>query len=243
MPITSINFHGKWAQHHPNYGYDQNSIKILKSDNGLNKIKKVWSKTEQNYDLHFIRSNRTEMELLQRAVSTGELQNVTGFNIQPKPDTITIVYLNNESRGDENNMMTGWILAHRMVHTLGIHTNEFATLNTFHHILSTAYGLNGHDWYSFQNCSLALKLVHAIGTMKSARNNLIPRVAEFTHEFVTQWLLIGKIKFNNLPEKLGLYKANRNLTNCNNLLQSQPEKYQNHLSEIFHNNVGRLFCM
>jgi hypothetical protein len=243
MPIKNITFHGKWADNSPNYGYDTNTINILKSDNGLNKIKRIWSKTEQNYNLHFVRSKRTETELLQNETNPNQLKAIADFVIQPDPDAISIVYLNNESRGDDANMLTGWMLAHRMLHAIsgGLMRYTKDVFTTFHEVLEN-YGLNGHDYNSFGNCTLAIRLSNAVGTMKSARKNLIPRFWEFVHEINTQWLITKSIKFNPLPEKLGNYK-NNNLDEDNEQLDVLKRTHGNFLKQYFNTLKGRLFCM
>jgi hypothetical protein len=243
MPIKNITFHGKWANNAPNYGYDTNTINILKSDNGLNKIKRIWSKTEQNYNLHFIRSERTETNLVQNEISVYDLDRITHFTIKPDPDAITIVYMNNESRGDDANMLTGWMLAHRMLHAIsgGLMRYTQDMFKTFYEVLQN-YGLNGHNSDSYGNCTLAIRLANAVGTMKSARKNLIPRFWEFVHEINTQWLLTKSIKFNPLPEKLGNYK-NKNLDKSNEQLELLKNTHGDFLKEYFNTLKGRLFCM
>ena len=42
-------------------------------------------------------------------------------------------------------------------------------------------------------------IANQIGTMKSARDNRINRIGEFYHELFAQYLLTGKITFNDLP--------------------------------------------
>lgn len=243
MPINSIKFHGNWGNNSPNYGYDTNSINLLKSDRGLNKIHKVWSKTEQTFNLHFIRSKRTESEILAHETPTHHLRSITGFEIEPDSEAITIVYLNNESRGDDANMFTGWIAAHRACHAMGSTLMQHLGMhNDFLQILTKVYGLNGHTEYSYGNCTLALRLANAIGTMKSARTKCFPRFWEFIWEIITQWLITKNIKFNNLPERLGSYHG-KDVANNNKWLQALPEKYNKVLEREFKYLKGRIFCM
>jgi hypothetical protein len=128
--------------------------------------------------------------------------------IENREDAINILFVDND--GADKVPMTPWIMAHRLGHALqrdqvynnGIwreYESEFRTVMS--DIFQNYYGKTFRMNDSTPN-DVQCALFNAIGTQRSSRKGRINRAYEFLYELFAQYITLGKIKLNPLPEKL-----------------------------------------
>jgi hypothetical protein len=101
-------------------------------------------------------------------------------------------------------------------------------------------------------------LFSAVGTMKSARENKLRTSSEFVYELVAQYIITGKIKFNDLPRQLILdrrmawgrpnYKVKNAIDEeayieYNAQLHNNAATYEHYLDQVFGSLVNKIFVM
>lgn len=159
-------------------------------------------------------------------VSPEYIKNVLLVDLQPNPESITVVFTNNV--GTERIPMNGWAIAHRFGHAIRKteewtrFSNEFMT--TWKTILKDVYNFDakltssqdkgrieklwpyrdfGLESQNHMTTDKIFKILSTtLGTMKSAREGKLLNFYEFQHELLAQFLLTGSIKFNPLPMSL-----------------------------------------
>ncbi len=263
MPITKWELQGNWKR--PGYGYNRQDHGILTSPKAVAKIHKKWSNTKQNFEFYFVRTPN-HRELQEYGPVTPEfLKEKLGLEIPANPDAITIVFVNN--LGAEKIPMTGWMIAHRLGHTIRRKNYtweqyiEKEIAGDFTEILKDGYGVRGKDSYGGygpRNFSSELRaLFHAVGTMKSAQNRALFSPNEFYYELLAQYLIQGKIKFKPLPQFLilknhvawgrpnpqGVRLPADKYEDFNDLLQANAEKYDYYYEIILDGLIGEIFLM
>ena len=211
MPITNMTFQGSWGpKAKGEFGYNWQDLGILENPNATEKIMKKWSNTKENFEVHFVRSEKAQKHRQVGEVSKEWVKEELDFDVQPQPDTITVIFTQNES--DEKVPMTAWTLAHRVGHAIFINKEflkEFAEKieKDFLTLLDKVYnissmigrGSGNKSEYAPQNMILLGKFVQEIGTMSSARNKRVGNFVEFLFELVAQYIITGKIRFKSLP--------------------------------------------
>ena len=105
---------------------------------------------------------------------------LTGIDIDPSPDAITVVFLSNANAEDTINM-TPWIVAHRLGHALLDNTN----------------GLPIPSWEDSATASVPLALWRTL-TMRSARQGKVQE-GEEQAEMIAQFIITGGVKLR-VPE-------------------------------------------
>jgi len=134
--------------------------------------------------------------------------------IAPAPDAITIVYSHNE--GTPFLPLTPWILAHRIGHALTV-----AAPSPFHEAeralclrlraLALSYGItkcfpplsaSQYRPLLFEDYDCYLPVFKVMGTMRSARKDLIVKALDIPAELLAQYIMTGGVRFNPLPERL-----------------------------------------
>jgi hypothetical protein len=134
----------------------------------------------------------------------------------PDPDdnTITIIYTSNT--GAQRYMASGWILAHRLGHafargnsSVSVRWRDFTAKLRRHvvEILEHVYGLSlarGSLDYSrvAQDDKVLRYVAQELGSMKSARDGKLRNWFEFAYELLAQYMLTGRVKFNQLPANI-----------------------------------------
>lgn len=211
MPITNMTFQGSWGPKATSgYGYNWQDLGILENPNATEKIMKKWSNTKENFEVHFVRSEKAQKHRQVGEVSKEWVKEELDFDVQPQPDTITVIFTQNESA--EKVPMTAWTLAHRVGHAIFINkefSREFVGKieKDFLTLLDKVYGVPsriGRIWgnqleYRLEDMLLLGKFVQEIGTMSSARNKRVGNFIEFLFELVAQYIITGKIRFKSLP--------------------------------------------
>ena len=98
----------------------------------------------------------------------------------------------------------------------------------------------------------------AIGKMKSTRENNLRTSNEFMFELVAQYIITGKIRFNDLPRHLVLdrrmvwgrpnYKTKSTIDEeaykeYNAQLHNNAEAYEHYLDKVFGGLINKIFVM
>jgi hypothetical protein len=269
MPVSKFQLTGQWGpEAKRNYGYSRIDQEILQNTKAVEKIHKHWSNSKNNFDLYFLRSYAG-----MKHVEVGEVKplwvlNNLGLSIEPNEDAITVIFTNNT--GAEKIFITAWTLAHRLGHAIR-RDNVFEKYfrneinKDFEEILKYAYGLdiNNKDFY-YQNDYFSKYEKHmkaiflAVGKMKSVRENILRNSNEFIYELVAQYIITGKITFNDLPKSLILSRQmvygrpnyrTKNYTDetafneYNEMLHNNALKYENYLDTVFNGLEGKIFVM
>ena len=269
MPISKFQLTGQWGpEAKRNYGYNRVDQEILQNTKAVDKIHKHWSNSKYNFDLYFLRSYAGMKHVEVGEVKPSWVLNNLGISIEPKEDAITVIFTNNT--GAEKIFITAWTLAHRLGHAIRrdhVFENYFRKeINKdFEEILKYAYGLdiNNRDFYYqndyFSKYEKYMKAIFlAVGKMKSVRENILRNSNEFIYELVAQYIITGKITFNDLPKSLILSRQfvygrpnhrTKNYTDeiafneYNEMLHNNALKYENYLDTVFNGLEGKIFVM
>ncbi len=187
----------------------------------VRKIRDFFKNTDVTFDFYFVNTKEArhftevgkvnEQFLWEKLkIKPSDLQNGT-----INRDAITVFFTNN--KGDEKIAMTPWIIAHRFGHVIRRehHYKELCKeMDTFLQNVLMCYGYdiknskysgygNDNNSREFQNFRMAEKqLCNILGTFKSARDKNLRNTAEFTHELLAQYLMLGEIKLNPAPDHL-----------------------------------------
>jgi hypothetical protein len=269
MPISKFQLMGQWGpEAKRKYGYSAKDTGILENPKAVEKIHKHWSNSKNNFDLYFLRSYAGMKHVEVGEVKPSWVLKNLGVSIEPKEDTITVIFTNNT--GAEKIHMTAWAMAHRLGHAIrrdDVFENYFRKeINKdFEEILKYAYGLdiNNRDFYYqndyFSKYEKYMKAIFlAVGKMKSVRENILRNSNEFIYELVAQYIITGKITFNDLPKSLILSRQfvygrpnhrTKNYTDeiafneYNEMLHNNALKYENYLDTVFNGLEGKIFVM
>lgn len=230
MPINKAEFLGKdWNKfkgdrQHQSWDKASYNIRYI-NDPDFQKLKNKWINVPQTFDMYFVKATG-----MRSFLETGEVSKDHRFfdylkksNIKiPEidEDNITVFFTNNSAA--ERIPMTPWTIGHRFGHaSRNIHEyQEFTKKITsdFESLLRRIYGKEKPPSYTYggyggygeretnkrQNYDAFLRqLMQAFGTMRSAKMKLINRIGEFTHELFGQYIINGKITFNEeIPRQL-----------------------------------------
>jgi len=269
MPISKFQLLGQWGpEAKRKYGYSTQDTGILENPKAVEKIHRHWSNVKHNFDFYFLRSYSGMKHVEVGAVESEWVKNNLGINVEPKEDTITVIFTNNT--GIEKIAMTAWALAHRLGHAIkrdSVFEKYFSKEmeRDFFEILLYVYGINPSSYNSnythtgLVDTDKAMKsLFSSIGKMKSARENKLVSRYEFVYELVAQYIITGKITFNDLPKSLILTrqmawgKPNYRTKNAtdetayeeyNEMLHNNALKYEQYLDTVFNGLEGKIFVM
>jgi hypothetical protein len=278
MPIKAMNFlpPENWPEIHggktkPGYGYDKRDRAILGSEAGRAKIIARWNNTHQDFVFYFARSPVAMKHQEVGEVTETWVKENLGLDIQPVEGQVTVIFTTNI--GGEKIPMTAWMLAHRLGHAIKKTRgwSEFSgnLQRELTYLVQDVYGKqltrtsyrNPHDpkdndQYFFTGADSNRTMKHvanSIGTMASARKGKIFNFREFEFELLAQYLLTGKITFNNLKQTLvksafgnsGIYlrKYGEELNDYNEILQGIARGCEYHLDWAAGDLEGRIFVM
>lgn len=262
MPINKFNLVGDWGPKAPKRGFDKPSIGILTSPKGVQKIRNMWSKTEVDFDMYFVRQPNAMKFVQMGEVNSAWLKDNLNINLQPNPEAVTILFTQN--LGNEKVPMTAWTIGHRAGHAFARgkgYTNKCFTNFTrivrekLSEIFEDVYGHNIPKQSGFTDDRSSQKKLHfiaqALGSMKSARDGNLRDYGEFVYELLGQYIISGKITFRMPPPTLG----NRNQRYRNQLQKDFEQPEVRHMLEfmedvfnqqceiILHSAVGKMFVM
>tara|TARA_R110002153_G_scaffold80965_6_gene205622 strand:- start:24568 stop:25446 length:879 start_codon:yes stop_codon:yes gene_type:complete len=266
MPLINMQKIGKWDGGKNRHGYDKQSVAILSSPAGLQKIEQKFNNIENtDFNLYFVKqpnaAQHTEMGKVTPEQVTELLGLEWGKDIPvPKVSEITVIFTNNKA--DDRTPLTAWTIAHRIGHAFSAtfrYNSSDKSLDSYNYMINTALSNLLNDCYGAKtrprdslglhrglidgNDPLVRNLLESIGTFRSARMKKLPRTAEFTHECFAQFLLSnGDIKFNDLPKRLlsSNKKAWGNETGRGYQLQINQEDSEDHMWE-FKNSLEALY--
>lgn len=271
MPIKGFNLIGQWGpEAKRKYGYNSQDTGILENPKAVDKIHKHWSNSKYDFDFYFLRTYKGSKHREEGQVSLDWVKENLEIDIKPKEDHITVIFTNNS--GAEKIPMTAWTLAHRLGHAIRKEKifEEYFTkqLNKdFNEILKYVYGLDPWSrdnykqdhflpYYNENKYKKALFL--AVGKMRSTRENNLRTSSEFMFELVAQYIITGKITFNDLPRSLILDRKvawgrpNYKLKNIidedmyqeyNAQLHNNAQVYEHYLDSVFGALVNKIFVM
>lgn len=270
-PISDLQLLGQWGPEAKRaYGYNKQDTGILENPKAIEKIHKFWNNSKYDFDFYFIRSYKASKHVEVGQVDPDWVRSNLEINLVQKPDHITVIFTNN--RGDEKIPMTAWAMAHRLGHAIRrekLFEEYFRKQieKDFFEILKYVYGINPSSYSNMANYThrgfieteKAIKsLFSAIGKMKSARENILRNSNEFIYELVAQYIITGKIAFNDLPKELVLdrkmawgrpnYRTKRILdediyAEYNAQLHNNAEIYEHYLDSVFGSLVNKIFVM
>ncbi len=266
-PISDIQHIGNWEK---NSSYGAQDRKLLTNPKALTKIKSMWKGPEE-VDYNIILVNHPEGRLQQEI---GEVDRAWLESNMPKtvnellpllkPDEVNIIYTNNS--GAERVPMTGWVAAHRYGHvlfrksfgkTMSYYYSESATtLSRYIGDLASQYsiGLNGigrgdRDLNALLSTTTR-NLMRAICTFKSARDGNLRTSFEALHELFAQYIITGKITFNDIPKmvKVGnakhYYGGEDDYDHDNRAIQQDlAYELQQYFETAIHQSVGKIYVM
>jgi hypothetical protein len=221
-PIDSFNLVGEWEPNSKKRGYDKASRGILTSPAGVEKIKKLWAKTRQDFDVYMVSTKEGWKYTEVGEVDPYFIRDKLKLDIPINDNNITIFYTSN--KGAEKIPTTAWTLAHRFGHALrrsgDINGNSYEYIQLemllkrmIHQIAEKIYRKDlkvssfEPDFKKIRKMQeLERQVAHALGTFKSARDRNLRNVFEFTNEVVAEYIITGKVVFNReFPKILPTY--------------------------------------
>jgi len=273
MPINKFQLMGQWEPEAKRaYGYSRQDIGILTNPSAVEKIHRHWSNSKNDFEFYFLRSSMARKQVEVGEVKPDWVKENLGIDIEPKESAITVIFTQNT--GAEKIPMTAWTIAHRLGHAIRrdkIFEQYFAKeiMKDFRELLKEVYGIDKKfsyapgGGYGGGNSQIDEKdlraLAHAVGTMRSARQNNLRNFFEFVYELVAQWIITGNVKFNPLPKSLLLRKrmawgrpsndTKRSKLDdiahedWNETLRGYADKYEHYLDSVFSGLEGRIFVM
>lgn len=267
MPITNMQFQGQWGpKAKRGYGYNWQDLGILENPNAVDKIIRKWDNSKHDFEVIFARSPQARKQVEIGEVSKDWVKEKLGFDLEPKKNTITIIFTNNT--GTEKIPMTAWAIAHRLGHA--IRRNKIfeeymfrEIIKDFKQLLEDVYGVkhpkNMYGFLSPQEEKDLRQLAHAVGTMSSTRNKKLVNFYEFIYELLAQYITTGKITFKPLPEsfirrkRFSWGRENNDTARTkhntedhedyNHYLQGLADKYEQYLDSIFASITDKIFVM
>jgi hypothetical protein len=214
MPIQQFKTVGDWSKR-SSFRHDVDR-RLLTTPKAVEKIHRQWEKTPYDFDLFLVNSPKVnkldfrEQGEVDLDFIRDEVKLTPEEFPDPNPNAITIIFTGNF--GDERNMASGWILAHRVGHAFArgngstqrmweVYTNRLERI--FVDILRDVYGIQVRiNTRPFIKADVLKLAAQQIGTMKSARDNNLRTWYEFAYELFAQYLLTGKIKLKALEPVL-----------------------------------------
>jgi hypothetical protein len=263
MPITNFKLVGQWGpEAKRKYKYNSQDVGILENPKAVEKIHRSWSNSKNDFELYFVRSFKASKHIEVGRKDDQWVKENLGVDIAAKEGAITVIFTNNT--GAEKIPMTAWAMAHRLGHairmdkTFEIYFRKEIDKD-FGEILEYVYGVRTRPVSDVQRIERYRKaLFSAVGKMKSARENNLRNSDEFVHELVAQYIITGKIEFNELPRRLAVDRRmawgrpNHSFINAtdetayveyNETLQSHAAKYEYNLDSVFSGLEGNIFVM
>jgi hypothetical protein len=272
MPITNFqtvgDFNKSSSFRHPE------DRKLLTSPKAVAKIHKKFANNEFDFAFFFVNSpeaNRhTEIGLVDDNWMAENMPKAWP-EIQPalQEGAINVVFTNN--KGSERYPMTAWIIAHRLGHVFyarrGGRTGNFwaeaeKAVNDYTSDILRDFGINkpsgGYGGYGRDNYAQMREydkyrrnLYHAIGTMKSARDNNLRNAHEFMHEMLAQYLTTGNITMTPATEIITHYAwgtpqkrwAGQNKDQVQDKIERFAADMNYYMENMLHAAVGHIFVM
>ncbi len=241
--------------------YDESDISVIESpDNVLNKLNEKLSSRgvkfnfffyhleKPDYDEHLGFGEVSETETLTRLFGedASKIQEITS------DDAITIVFTGNQADGLKINFRSAWILMHRISHafcdsSIYNYVDRFIFLCR---VLARKYYGNPNYWNEFffidrydtmdtdHDASFLNLFGKLLCTTKAARDGNLDRPYEWIHEVFAQYMMTGKVRFNDLPKHICLGEGLSENMVDNTFLQERVNKITR---EIFPRYIEKRF--
>jgi hypothetical protein len=227
-PIDDIQRIGEWGEDDRSRKWDKKSHKLIRLERGIEKIKNLWSKTPQHFDIYLVNTQQAANHTEVGEVDDEFIKKELGINVPINHKNITVFYTNNV--GNEKVPATGWTLAHRFGHAIrrsegwlnynNRDQTDYSRLqknvdDLLQYIATNLYSKDVNHKTSYNSNDYKIKrdkekikrqIAHALGTFKSARDKNLRDYYEFTNELVAQYVINNKITFNkDFPRLLPMY--------------------------------------
>jgi len=212
-PIEDIHHIGNWDK---NSSYREQDRRLLTAPKAVAKIKAMWKYPEDvPYNIILVNNaeaNRhTEVGLVKpESLATMFPKSITQIEPLIRSDAVNIIYTNN--KGSERVPMTGWIMAHRFGHALFRFNSSYyfreavGVLERYLDQYMDSYGVRKeaprYSEYKSIDTPSSVKILQAICTFRSARENNLRNPMEAIHELFAQYIITGTLKFNPLPRSI-----------------------------------------
>jgi len=238
----------------------------------LARVKEKFGNVKQNINLLFVNTWEADDQTEIGSVNVGYIRDNLGDEVSDAiqnmdtDNSINIIFTNN--KGDQRIPMTPWIMAHRMMHAFarygGATKEQYVavannlTLFTFEYILPSYGFLYPNRYMTFnklmfgsRNDQLMFKhFFHEIGTFRSAREKKLREWFEVINEVGAQYIITGKIKFNELPQCFGPKGKRKCLMDdepmvgqAEDALNSMGDYAELSMDELLDAAVGKIFIM
>lgn len=241
--------------------------KIATHPGFLRKLEKFFSRTEYIFNFYMINKEIIKIddkEVSSKRLKIGEIDKkfankllfyndgkneINEFN-KKVDGSITIIFLGNY--GDDKVMLTPWIIAHRIGHTIydeADENNEFGKIiEQFYFLIEKLlkqnynYNLDQYDLGTLRD------VFELLGTQKSSRDKKLERPLEFFHECFAQYILKKQVIFNSFPRQI---KAQNNVNLTTQLPDEELLKISkelsafltNHFQRLLNNQIGKIFLV
>lgn len=199
--------------------FDKKDRAILSSQKGVEKIKRIFSNSEFDWNLYFINSGKFRgkgeigVHSFEDFKNFMEKENFDASKlIQTNSEAINVVFLSNS--GADKVQLSAWILAHRIGHSIRLQNPKWDALikdmqREFSYMIRAVYTdqqgkLDNYSWnwsdYSPYTKSPQLRLLCDLGKFKSARDKTLNRAYEANFEFFAQFVINNSVKMNPMPK-------------------------------------------
>lgn len=198
------------------YGWNKADVNLLDSSR-IEKIQQKWEKLPQQVDAYMVLGPKIHnFQQIGRVSEEWVRDNlkITPEQWQgPNEDVITVFFTQN--RGGSKIPMTPWILAHRFGHGIrgsAQRGNPYFyellnnTLSFFQKMAKRLYFPDNSYYNQYidvrKTDQAVMAMLNKIGTFRSARNNSLVNEYEFLYDCFAQYIITGKITFNDLPRTI-----------------------------------------
>jgi hypothetical protein len=243
-PVGDIARMGDWEEKSKRK-YDEPSIKLLKKDSYLQKLKSEFAKDIAiNFNLYFLKSKNASKYSEYGIITENELRSlITDIDVDPiikssNNSNLTIIFTNNV--GIDKVPLTPWMIGHRIGHVLYRGGFKDSVLKREWDMFLSEYKNSMNSCFDIKDITgnrgdrnetkKIKKVLNGLGTFRSARENKIDRPFEFIYEVFSQFLSTGEITFNDIM----------NDEQCVYYIQSI---FESGISNILSSSLGKIFLM
>jgi hypothetical protein len=182
--------------------FRQTDLKAMSNPKWIEKVHNFFKNCPYDFNIYLFNGSEKYRDLRHiKGIVDGNFVEKTFGTIPPNSEnSINIILTNNE--GDERVPLSPWILCHRIVHAFfdGLYvlpaiTDFNRTFTDFTNVIAPpAIRFTGVDNTAFVDA------IAKLSNFNSAKNKKIIRPGEYAVEIIVEYILTGKIKFNNQYE-------------------------------------------
>jgi len=218
--------------------YHRGDDKII--TRGAVKAEKLWEKSRGNFKLIFINDPSNEIQHI-APIGGDEIKDYEKIyeffrkrtqEFKPNDNEITIIYTRNDF---QLNPMTAWIMAHRFAHMISSYIEE---------VIEEIYFLSNMGHIAYHSKTDLETLPYKFATMRSARENKIINLRELYHEFMTQYLMTGKVTLNSLDTVVDTSNIEpKRLEDIQSIIPKLNARMNSKFGELLDSLHGKVFMM